>query len=145
LKTNIGEKHYVFCIFHRVRSFRYHKEIVLSLHVEYERRSIVWLSNFTRTNDLEPMVHSQYIRTFFFHPSTHYVFRTITELIGILYIVFFFCHIILNTHSTRNKFMYFEKMCRQMIISSLIILNMNTFRKQWFGLGLVFKERFFFA
>jgi hypothetical protein len=44
LKTNIGEKHYVFCIFHRVRSFRYHKEIVLSLHVEYERRSIVWLS-----------------------------------------------------------------------------------------------------
>jgi hypothetical protein len=38
LKTNIGEKHYVFCIFHRVRSFRYHKEMVLSLHVECERQ-----------------------------------------------------------------------------------------------------------
>ena len=76
----------------------------------------------TRTNDLEPIVHSQDIRTFFFHPSTYYVFRTITELIEILYIVFCFCHIILNTHSTSNKYMYIKIMCRQMIISSLIIL-----------------------
>jgi hypothetical protein len=37
--------------------------------------------NLTRTNDLEPIVHSQDIRTFFFHPWTHYVFRTIAELI----------------------------------------------------------------
>jgi hypothetical protein len=49
--------------------------------------------NLTRRNDLEPIVHSQDIRTFFFDPSTHYVF------------------------------MYIKKMCRQkMIISSLIIL-----------------------
>ena len=34
--------------------------------------------NLTRTNDLEPIVHSQDIRTFFFHLSPHYVFRTIT-------------------------------------------------------------------
>jgi hypothetical protein len=78
--------------------------------------------NLNRTNDLEPIVHSQDIRTFFFHPSTQNVFRTITELIEILYIVFCFCHIILNTHSTSNKYMYIKKMCKQMIISSLIIL-----------------------
>ena len=51
--------------------------------------------NLTRTNDLEPIVHSQDIRTFFFHLSPHYVFRTITELIEILYIVLCFCHVIL--------------------------------------------------
>ena len=78
--------------------------------------------NLPRTNDLEPIVHSQDIRTFFFHLSPHYVFRTITELIEILYIMLCFCHIILNTHSTSNKYMYIKQMCRQMIISSLIIL-----------------------
>ena len=39
--------------------------------------------NLTRTNDLEPIVHSQDIRTFFFHPWSHYVFRTIAELIEV--------------------------------------------------------------
>jgi hypothetical protein len=60
----------------------------------------------TMVCDLEPILHSQDIRTFFFDPSTHYAFRTITELIEILYIVFCFCHIILNTHSTSNMYMY---------------------------------------
>ena len=88
--------------------------------------------NLTRTNDLEPIVHSQDIRTFFFDPSTHFVLRTIIELIKILYIVFCFCHIILNTHSTSNKYMYIKKMCKQMIISSFIILfyKLCTFKKK---------------
>lgn len=40
LKTNIRRKHYVFCIFHRVHSFMYHTEIVLSLHVDVHQ--FVW-------------------------------------------------------------------------------------------------------
>ena len=95
-----------------------------NLHVQISKFRNPWNlpRNLTRTNDLEPIVHSQDIRTFFVHPSTYYVFRTITELIEILYIVFCFCHIILNTHSTSNMYMYIKKNVRQMIISSLIIL-----------------------
>jgi hypothetical protein len=80
-----------------------------TLQISKFRNPINLPRNLTRTNDLEPIVHSQDIKTFFFHPSTHYVFRTITELIEILYIVFCFCHIILNTHSTSNKYMYIKK------------------------------------
>ena len=35
LKTDIDENHYVCCIFHIVRSFRYHKEIVLKVFLTF--------------------------------------------------------------------------------------------------------------
>ena len=55
-----------------------------------------------RTNRM--LVVAKNVRNLFFDPSTHYVFRTIGEFIEILYIVFCYCHIILNT---KNKYSYF--------------------------------------